>query len=195
MRRVVSLYLPNWPVDRLRRGLADAAPPPELPLILAGRSKRRRMVLAANTAALAHGARVGMAATQAQALIPGLDVRVADPAGDEAALGRLAVWAMRRYAPVCQPDPPDGLAIDATGAAHLQGGEAAMLADMIRRLKEEGIEADAAIGPTYGSAHAVVRFRRVHRMIAPDAVCPSSKHLAQVWRGVNGERASSGVGF
>ena len=27
------------------------------------------------------------------------------------------------------------------------------------------------------------------------ADCPSSKHLAQVWRGVNGERASSGVGF
>ena len=26
-------------------------------------------------------------------------------------------------------------------------------------------------------------------------MCPSSKHLAQVWRGVNGERASSGVGF
>ena len=25
--------------------------------------------------------------------------------------------------------------------------------------------------------------------------CPSSKHLAQVWRGVDGERASSGVGF
>ena len=170
MRRVVSLYLPNWSVDRLRRGLADVAPPPELPLILAGRSGRRRIVLAANTAALAQGARVGMAATQAQALIPGLDVRMADPAGDEAALDRLAVWAMRRYAPVCQPDPPDGLAIDATGAAHLKGGEAAMLADMIRRLNEEGIKADAAIGPTYGSAHAVVRFRRAHRMIAPDAV-------------------------
>ena len=28
-----------------------------------------------------------------------------------------------------------------------------------------------------------------------DLYCPSSKHLAQVWRGVNGERASSGVGF
>ena len=28
-----------------------------------------------------------------------------------------------------------------------------------------------------------------------DVRCPSSKHLAQVWRGVNGERASSGVGF
>ena len=28
-----------------------------------------------------------------------------------------------------------------------------------------------------------------------DVPCPSSKHLAQVWRGVNGERASSGVGF
>ena len=33
-------------------------------------------------------------------------------------------------------------------------------------------------------------------MLANPAVsCPSSKHLAQVWRGVNGERASSGVGF
>ena len=49
MRRVVSLYLPNWSVDRLRSGLADVAPPPELPLILAGRSGRRRIVLAANT--------------------------------------------------------------------------------------------------------------------------------------------------
>ena len=29
----------------------------------------------------------------------------------------------------------------------------------------------------------------------PYPPCPSSKHLAQVWRGVNGERASSGVGF
>ncbi len=170
MRRVVSLYLPNWPVDRLLRGLGEAAPPPDLPLILAGRAGRRRTVLAANRVAMAQGARVGMATTQAQALIPGLDVREADPKGDEAALGRLAVWAMRRYAPVCQPDPPDGLAIDATGAAHLKGGEAAMLADMIERLGAEGVAADAAIGPTYGSAHAVVRFRRAHRIIMPDAI-------------------------
>ncbi len=127
-------------------------------------------MLAANQSALTQGTRIGMAATQAQALIPGLDVRDADPAGDDAALGRLAIWAMRRYAPVCQPDPPDGLAIDATGAAHLKGGEAAMLADMIERLEAEGVRADAAIGPTYGAAHAVVRFRGVCRVVGDNAV-------------------------
>ena len=29
MRRVVSLYLPGWPTDRLRRKLGSTAPPPE----------------------------------------------------------------------------------------------------------------------------------------------------------------------
>jgi protein ImuB len=53
MKRVVSLYLPNWPIDRLLRGLGETAPPPEFPLILAGRSGRRRTVLSTNQAAMA----------------------------------------------------------------------------------------------------------------------------------------------
>ena len=40
---------------------------------------RKRVVTACNAAAAVFGARVGMAATQAQTLIPGLDVRAADP--------------------------------------------------------------------------------------------------------------------
>lgn len=40
---------------------------------------------------------------------------------------------------------------------------------------------------------AIDAAERVLQRYASD--CPSSKHLAQVWRGVNGERASSGVGF
>ncbi len=127
-------------------------------------------MLAANRAALAQGVRPGMAATQAQALVPGLDVRDADQAGDAEALDRLALWALRLYAPISQPDPPDGLAVDVTGASHLKGGEAALLDDMISRLRDAGIAADAAIGPTYGAAHAVVRFRRDHRIIPADGV-------------------------
>lgn len=120
---------------------------------------------AANRIAAALGVRVGLAATQAQALIPHLDVRDADAEGDAAALERLAVWALKRYAPVCQADAPDGLAIDATGAAHLKGGETALLADMVERLEQAGIEAEAAIAPTYGAAHAVARFRRDQRIV------------------------------
>ncbi len=99
-----------------------------------------------------------MAAAQAHALVPGLAAVDADPLGDAAALARLAVWVQRRYAPVCAVDPPDGLALDATGATHLRGGDAAFLADLTGRLDRAGIAALAAIAPTYGAAHALARF-------------------------------------
>ena len=62
-------------------------------------------------------------ATKAQALVPGLVVHDADPEADAEALERLALWALRRYAPIVAADPPDGLVIDTTGADHLHGGE------------------------------------------------------------------------
>ena len=42
MPRVVSLFLPTWSTDRVRRKLGDAAPPAEAPLVLIGREGRRR---------------------------------------------------------------------------------------------------------------------------------------------------------
>ena len=100
MSRVVSLFLPSWSTDRLRRKLGDAAPPVETPFVLVGREKRRRVVLSANAAAIAAGLRPVMAATKAQALVSGLVVMDADPAADANALERLALWALQRYAPI-----------------------------------------------------------------------------------------------
>jgi protein ImuB len=107
--------------------LGAAAPPVEAPLVLAGLDGRRRVVLALDAAARRVGLRVGMPAAKAQALVPGLIVRDAEPPADVKALDRLAIWALQRYAPVAAADPPDGLVIDMTGAAHLHGGEDAML--------------------------------------------------------------------
>ena len=64
-----------------------------------------------------------MAVAQAQALVPELGLREAELEADAAALEKLALWALRRYSPLVAVDPPDGLVIDATGAAHLHGGE------------------------------------------------------------------------
>ena len=94
---------------------------------LSGRNGRRRVVLALDAAARRAGLRIGMPAAKAQALVPGLILRDADPAADAKALDRLALWALQRYAPIAAADPPDGLIIDVTGAAHLHGGEDAML--------------------------------------------------------------------
>ncbi|RUV54403.1 DNA polymerase Y family protein, partial [Mesorhizobium sp. M5C.F.Ca.IN.020.14.1.1] len=55
MTRVVSLFLPTWSTDRLRRKAGDAAPPAEAPLVLIGRDGSRRVVLAADAAAQAAG--------------------------------------------------------------------------------------------------------------------------------------------
>ncbi len=116
------------------------------------------MVLAADAAAQAAGLHVGMAATKAQVLVPGLVIQPADPAADAAALDQLALWALRRYAPIAAADPPDGIVIDTAGADHLYGGEAAMLSIMVKRLETSGIAARAAVADTWGAAHALARY-------------------------------------
>src|SRR3546814_13951073 len=80
MTRVVSLFLPTWSTDRVRRKAGDTAPPAEAPLVLIGHDGRRRVVVAADVAAQAAGLRVGMPATKAQVLVPGLLVQDAAPA-------------------------------------------------------------------------------------------------------------------
>ena len=126
--------------------------------MLVGRDGRRRVVLAADVAAQAAGLRVGMPATKAQVLVPGLIVQNADPAADAAALDRLALWMLQRVAPIVAPDSPDGIVLNSTGADHLHGGEAAMLTTLIERLAGVGIRARGAIADTWGAAHALARF-------------------------------------
>ena len=168
MPRVVSLFLPRWPTDRLRRTSDGASLPAEAPLVLVGRTGRRRLITALDANAQALGVSVGMAVTKAQALVPGLVVLDADPAADAEGLDRLALWALQRISPVVAPDPPDGLVIDTTGADHLHGGEAAMLTSIVQRFAASGVEARAAIADTWGAAHAAARFlRRYTSVIAP----------------------------
>ncbi|BCH27817.1 Y-family DNA polymerase [Mesorhizobium sp. L-8-3] len=158
MKRVVSLYLPNWSTDRLRRMTGDAAPRADAPLVVVGRDGSRRIVTAADAAAAALGVRVGMPAAKAQALAAGLEIRDADPAGDGEALERLALWILQRIAPIVAADPPDGIVIDTTGADHLHGGEAAMLDGLVGRLAMWGVAARAGVADTWGAAHALARF-------------------------------------
>ena len=167
MPRVVSLFLPTWSTDRVRRTLGDTAPPPDTPLVLVGPDGRRRVVLAADAAGRRAGLRAGMPATKAQALVVGLVIMEADPAADAAALERLALWALQRYAPIAAADPPDGLVIDVTGATHLHGGEDAMLAEMITRLGAAGFTAHAAIADHWGAAHALARYKTRPSIVVP----------------------------
>lgn len=125
------------------------------------------MLLGADAAALAAGLRIGMPATKAQVLVPGLVIHNADAAADAAALDRLALWVLQRYAPIVAADPPDGIVIDTTGADHLHGGEEAMLSGLIDRLAGSGIATRVAIADTWGVAHALARHAARPIAIAP----------------------------
>lgn len=128
-----------------------------MPLALIARERNRRVVFATNEVGAAQGLRRFMTATQAQTLVAGLAIFDADPDEDAAALDRLARWALQHYAPIVAADPPDGLVIDARGAAHLHGGERAMLNDMIARLAKAGIAGRVAMAGSWGAAHALAR--------------------------------------
>ncbi|MEQ1956060.1 DNA polymerase Y family protein [Mesorhizobium sp. CN2-181] len=167
MPRVVSLFLPQWSTDRLRRRSDAASLPPDRPLVLVGRDGQRRVVLAADMNALAASLRVGMPATKAQALVPGLMVQDARPEEDAEALERLALWGLRRYSPIVAVDLPDGLVIDITGSEQLHGGEQALLTDLVSRLGSAGIAARAAVADSWGAAHAVARYMRRATSIVP----------------------------
>lgn len=90
----------------------------------------------------------------ARAFCPGLRTVPADPVADDRFLAALRRWAMR-YCPWVGFEGGDGLVLDITGAAHLHGGEAAMLADMRRHLARTGIGVMLGLGDTRGAAWAL----------------------------------------
>ena len=126
-------------------------------MILVETAGPRRQVAAADRLALELGIAPGLGVADAQALAPGLMVEPADPAGDAAALHRLAEWATR-FSPLVAPDPADGLMLDVTGCAHLWGGERQLLEDALRRLESHALSATGAIAGTIGAAWATARF-------------------------------------
>ena len=155
MRRVVSLFLPTWPTDRLRRR-GHAALPAQRPLVTCAHEGGRRVIAAADAAAREQGLRPRMPLAHAMAMLPGLVVVDADPAGDLRALSELAAWCLH-LSPVTAPDPPDGIWIDVTGCAHRHGGEPHMLETLVGRLAAAGLPARAGLADTPGAAHAVAR--------------------------------------
>jgi len=128
-----------------------------VPLAVIAREGSKRIVVGVDAVAHTRGVSVGMAVSMANALVPELVTRDADFAADAAALERLAIWALRRYSPIVAVDPPAGLMIDISGAAHLVGGEEPWLADITGRLGAVGISARVAIAATYGAAHPLAR--------------------------------------
>ena len=159
MRRIMYLWLPRWPIDRL--GLSQrkniGAPAEEAPFATVIDAAGRRLLAAVNPTATAAGLAPGMPLADALSFLPGLATALAKPAEDAAALRRLAEWC-GRYSPWTAPDGADGVRIEITGSAHLWGGERALAADLAARLDRRGVASRIVIADTLGAAWAMARF-------------------------------------
>ncbi len=153
-RRFLSIWFryltTDWQVIR-RPELAD------VPFAFALPQRARKVITAINALTEAEGIVIGMPVADAKALVPGLEVLDEKPGRDTKLLKGLGEWCIR-YTPVVAMNPPDGLILDLSGCAHLWGGEATYLNEVVTRLKSKGYNVRAAIADTIGTAWAIARF-------------------------------------
>jgi protein ImuB len=176
MSRMVSVWLPALPIERLKREKNGKPFPVDRPFALAGSEDRGLLLTALNGAAMRAGLASGLGLADARAICPNLLTAPSEPEKDAACLLALARWSAR-YSPTLNVDGDDGLWLDVSGVPHLFGGAKALLADMAMRFARLGFGARIALAETLGGAHALARYAHSSSIIVPqgkigDALAP-----------------------
>jgi protein ImuB len=151
-RRILCVWLPHWPITRLRRKVSAS---PDKPLVTVEALRGVRNLASVGEAGAAQGLRPGQSLTDARAVCPGLIAFDADPVADEAALAQLAGWC-ERYTPMAAPDAPEGLWLDITGCTAEFATEPELMQDLAGRLERNAIACRLAVAGTSGAAWALV---------------------------------------
>jgi protein ImuB len=153
-RRILSLWFPRLAADRVARRRADTVP---LPLAVVDDRNGAQVLVSLSIAAEAAGLSPGQPLRDATAICPGLLTVPADPLAEARFLLTLRRWA-GRFSPWVAEEPPAGLMIDLTGAAHLYGGEEGVLAQVAEDCEALGLTVRAAIADTPGAAWGLARY-------------------------------------
>ncbi|MCX7427046.1 MAG: DNA polymerase Y family protein [Planctomycetia bacterium] len=160
MKRVLCIWIPNWPVERL------VGERPELdgqPLVLHEPRRGAARVVARSAEGAALGIAVGMSLAEAEALAgPSLRyVEPYDPVADRAALVALAAGC-RQFSPVVgleESAAPESLLLDVTGVARWFGGEECLARRVLDDFTRRRLDVRLAIADTLAAAWAAARFR------------------------------------
>lgn len=152
MERTLAILLPWWPADRTIRSLRRQAAWPhegkEPPLLLVGRTRGSRLVMACCERAWAKGARPGQTLAMARDLCEGAAVEVAwDPAADARALAAFAAWCLR-YGPAAAVERspgPHAVCVDVSGCHAVHGGWPSLLRRVHADMARLRLQATAAV--------------------------------------------------
>jgi len=169
-RRILSLWLPRLPIDRIKRELAckkdsQVKQGDDAPSVVVSKENNALKIYALDDAAARSGLHIGMPLANARAICPQLTVFDADGAADAQLLNDIADWC-DRFTPLVAIDSPHGLYLDITGCAHLFGGEAALLKLVCDLLTAQGFAVSAAVAATAICARTLTR--HAHGRIVAD---------------------------
>ena len=169
--RVLSLWLPYLATDRITRDQRRSEKG-EGPLSTFSRTGGCYRLADLCPLAERSGLKPGITLDDARTHAPGLTALPRDEKADRHLLDTLKVWC-ERYTPWVAVDRSfnGGLGyalwLDMANAAHLFGGEAHLLTDLLGRLSDQGIHAKAAIADHPGTAWAMARFGTGKQQILP----------------------------
>jgi protein ImuB len=169
MRRILCLWLPSWPVQRL------LAARPELRqgalVLYAQRPRRGECVVACCPAAQSRGIHPDMPLSEAVAMTASVEASARrDPLGlhcephdsqaDRTALEQLAE-ACDRFSPFVgleASDEPECLLLDITGLAPLFSGEESLADQVAEMCRQRGYRPQIAVADTVGAAWAIAHY-------------------------------------
>jgi protein ImuB len=153
-RRILSLWFPRLGAERLLRlepGLLGA------PFAVVEEQRNMQVLASLSVLASAAGLTGGQPLRDALAMCPELVTRVRNPEAEAAFLKTLRRWA-GRFSPWVAEEPPVSLIVDLTGAAHLFGGEEALLEQLADDCARLGLTVQAGIADSAGAAWALARY-------------------------------------
>jgi len=162
-RRIAVIWFPHLMTDWMLRRQPELK---DLPFVLAINERGRRVVKYVNTVAQSKGVYAGMVVADCKALVPELQVIDYDPHQPTKLLTALAEWCLRYTPFVSIDETADGLILDASGCAHLWGGEEGYLKDMHQRFDFFGYHIRTAIAETIGCAWAVCHYGKNASLIS-----------------------------
>jgi protein ImuB len=160
-KRFVTIWFRSLATDWFTRRQPELR---NVPFVLTTSNHGRMVVTAVNSLAQKQGVDAGMVLADARAMIPSLQVLDDRPELPVKLLTGIAEWCIR-FTPFIAIDLPHSLILDATGCAHLWGGEEKYLTEIITRLKKFGYHVRAAIADTIGAAWAITHFRKNKNVI------------------------------
>ncbi len=151
--RVACVWVPDFPVQALRRSAPDLA---EAPLAVAAGPSPRDVLVAVAAEAAALGVHPGMTAAQARQVAPAALVRVT-PAAAAAAADEALADVAGGFSPRLARHLPGEVLLDVDGLVPRFGSEQRIAHELLRACRRVGLEARAGVASSVGVARVAAR--------------------------------------